>query len=371
MANVTGGVVQQFRVPDPRSMDALASSLERSPELFPHAYDPRTDALTLIRLSEADYARASFLDERAVGPHTLARTMPWGQVAAAVAATHLSERCQWIFHIGHVGSTLLSRLLGAADGIFALREPALLRLLAQMRIEPGQQPQHWSDAEFEDRLSLLLRLWSRSFRPQQTPVIKATSYVSELAGALLTRPAEPKAILLFVDPESYMATILGGANARQEALRLTAARLDRLHKRLGQDVWRLAAFSEGEGLALAWAVEMCALADAASAAGARALPLDFDRFLEGPHATLAAAFRHFDCDVADDAIAKLLAGPLMRTYSKAPEHAYSPALRRDILGSARRTHADEIAKGLAWLDRAAAGFPAVAGAMALAHAALP
>ena len=196
------GMVEQVRLPDLRSMDALASSLERSPELFPHSYDPRADTLTLIRLSEADYSKASFLDERALGPHTLTRTLPWGQVEAAVAATRLAERCQWIFHISHVGSTLLSRLLGASDAVFALREPALLRLFAQMKNEPELQRRAWPDAEFEARLALLLRLWSRSFRAQQTPLIKATSYASEPARALLARPARPKAILLFVSAQS-------------------------------------------------------------------------------------------------------------------------------------------------------------------------
>ncbi len=34
-------------------MDALAASLERSPELFPHAWDLQSDAVTLVRLTQA------------------------------------------------------------------------------------------------------------------------------------------------------------------------------------------------------------------------------------------------------------------------------------------------------------------------------
>ena len=34
---------------------------------------------------------------------------------------------RWIFHIGHVGSTLISRLLGELEGVLSVREPRSLR----------------------------------------------------------------------------------------------------------------------------------------------------------------------------------------------------------------------------------------------------
>jgi len=349
-------------------MDALASSLERSPELFPHTFDLKNDTISLIRLSRADYEKASFLDERVLGPHTLARTMPWGQLAKSVGGGTLEERCHYIFHIGHVGSTLLSRLLGASPDIFALREPGILRLLAQMHSEPELQPRIWNHAEYESREAVLLKLWSRTFEARQTALIKATSFVSELAAQLLSRPSAPRAILVYVSPESYIATILGGPNARQESKKLTAGRLKRIHRRIGREVWRLASFSEGEALALSWAAEMAALADAHKAAGARAQPLDFDRFLDAPHDALLSTFRHLECDPTSASVADILAGPLMQRYSKAPEHAYSPELRREILDEARKTNAGEIAKGLGWLGRAADEVPLIRECLAIAQA---
>ncbi len=340
-------------------MDALASSLERSPELFPHAYDLRNDAVSLARLTRADYEGASFLDDRVLGPHRLTRTVPWTLLATAVESARLPERSHFIFHIGHVGSTLVSRLIGANEAIFSLREPAILRTLANMRGEPDLQPRNWSAAEFELRQSAFLKLWSRTFEPAQTSLIKTTSFVSELAADLLSRPSKPKAILLHVGAEAYMATILGGPNARQEAKSLAVGRLKRLHKRLGRTAWQLGALSEGEALAASWVTEMSALVLARDAAGDRALLLDFESFLADPEENLAALFRHLDCRAGRGVVAGILSGPLMQRYSKAPEHAYSPALRREILDDARKTHAAEIAKGLAWLTRAAGEFPVI------------
>lgn len=347
-------------------MDRLSESLGRSPELFPHGMDVHNDSVTFIRLSRADYDGASFLDARILTPRTVGQTMVWRQVAASIEAAALPERCGFIFHIGHVGSTLLSRLLGAHPGTFGIREPMILRTFAQLSSEPGGRPRTWSDADVDARLGGCLKLLSRTFDAQQNAVVKATSFVSELAADLLSRASAPKAALLYVSPESYLATILGGPNSRQEARMLTPSRLRRFHRRVGREVRQLEPLSEGEVLALAWACEISALAQAKRAAGERALRVDFDHFLAQPAAVLFAALRHFDIDATSGEVEAIIAGPDMRRYSKAPEHAYDAALRLEVLNEARATHAAEIRRGLAWLERAAAEFAPVKDALMFA-----
>ena len=295
-------------------------------------------------------------------------TQSWPQVTAAIDAARLTERCGFIFHIGHVGSTLLSRLIGAHSRAFSLREPAILRTFAQLSVELEVRPHVFRRQDFDARLTGCLKLLSRTFETRQLPIIKATSFVSELAAGLLSRASTPKAVMMFVSPESYIATILGGPNSRQEAKMLAPSRLQRLHRRIGAEPWRLASLSEGEILALSWVCEMSALAHAVQAGGGRVFRVDFDRFLVSPAALLSAVFRHFDIQGASEAetsseVRAILEGPDMRRYSKAPEHAYDAALRRDVLNAARAAHGAEISRGLAWLDRAAAQFAAVRDAI--------
>jgi hypothetical protein len=356
---------------EPDLVDGFPEILGRSPELFPHELDVRNDSVAFIRLSQADYAQASFLDARILTPHTIGQRVAWRQVAASIAAASLPERCYFILHIGHVGSTLLSRLTGAHPRVFALREPMILRTLAQIQSAPEIPPHAWSGGDFEARLGGCLKLLSRTFDAQQRAVVKATSFVSELAAELLSRASAPKALMMYVAPESYLATVLGGPNSRQEAKILTPSRLRRLHRRIGREEWRLGSLSEGEALALGWACEMSALAHAARAAGARVLRVDFDRFLAAPSAHLAAALRHFDIDATPSQVHAILQGPDMRRYSKAPEHAYDAALRLEVLNAARATHGAQIRGGLAWLERAAAQFPPVRDALLLAESAAP
>lgn len=347
-------------------MNDLQESVARSPQLFPYSMDLGSDSVSFIHLAKADYEKASFLDPRVLNPQTSARSVPWAEIARAIDAAQLKERLGFIFHIGHVGSTLLSRLIGAHSCAFSLREPMLLRGFAQLKNEPRLAPAAWGNDGFEARLTCTLRLFSRTFEERELPVVKASSFVSDLSETLLSRASSPKAIMMFVSPESYIATILGGPNSRQEAKVLTPGRLQRLQRRVGCEPWRAEQLSEGETLALGWACEMSALAQAAESSAARLLHVDFDQFLINP-TSLLDIVRHFDIDATAAETQAILGGPDMRRYSKAPEYAYDAALRLQVLKEARALHAPEIHRGLAWLDRAAKEWPAIGRAMALSH----
>lgn len=339
-------------------MNDIAEELGRSPELFPFALDLPGDSVTFIRLSRSDYESVSFLDARLLSRQSPSRALEWSQVAAAIDAAQLIERCGFIFHIGHVGSTLLSRLIGSHAGVFSLREPLLLRTFAQLS-DQESQPRLWRDGDLDARMTGCLKLLSRTFEVQQRPVVKATSFVSELAASLLSRAAKPKAVMMSVSPESYLATIFGGPNSRQEAQMLGSGRLRRLHRRIGTEAWQLASLSEGEVLAMSWACEMSALAQAANCGGGRVFWVDFDQFLADPETLLSAVLGHFGIAGTVKEARAIIEGPIMRRYSKAPEHGYDAALRRDVLNTARATHRAEIRRGLAWLDRAAEQFTVV------------
>jgi hypothetical protein len=347
-------------------MTELAARLGASPALLPHALDVAHDRVLFVELTRGDYQHASFLDARLLAAGAVPRAFAWQEVMGAIEAAQLRERCGFIFHIGHVGSTLLSRLMGAHARVFALREPLVLRTFALLAAERDNTL--WSAEETDARLTGCLALLSRTFEESQLAVIKATSFVSELASGLLARAAAPRALIMYLAPESYLATIMGGPNSREEARILTPHRLRRLQRRIGSDAWPRAALSEGESVALGWACEMSALAPAARAAGARARPLDFEKFLAAPGEVLHGALAHFGVDATPGELRAILEGPDLRRYAKAPEHAYDARLRDEVLKEARATHAAEIRRGLQWLERAAREFEAVRDALEFAAA---
>src|SRR3546814_19668897 len=92
-------------------------------------------------MSGADYRAASFLDQRALRPGAEMRAVEWKALADDVPRDARRD-AQYIFHIGTVGSTLISPLLCEFPGVLALREPLLLRGFADMLV-PVSPPTPW------------------------------------------------------------------------------------------------------------------------------------------------------------------------------------------------------------------------------------
>ena len=129
------------------------AELAASPAVLP--IEQVADGFRVKRMDEAAYTHASFLDQRLLTgeDHGEAEWVSWADLRQA--ADRLPVRTNFIFHIGHGGSTLLSRLLGGHDGVFSLREPAVLRPLALSAAPP----------EREQALGVWLRLLSEPGGP--------------------------------------------------------------------------------------------------------------------------------------------------------------------------------------------------------------
>ena len=317
-----------------------APDIASSPAWLPlECADSRT--MRLVRLDESGYRAASFLDRRILGSGPEETVCPTATVVQAAAT--LVPGAHYLFHIGHVGSTLISRLIGERLEFFSIREPAMLRAVAS---DPSRT---CGDLGLVGVLSLLARTW----RPDQRALIKATSFVGEIAEPILEVDQDARAIFMYTPALAYLRCILGGPNSRVEARTLAPARLARLKRRLGSAAMPLEPQSEGEWIAMSWLAEMAPLRLAADCFGPRVLWADFDAFLSAPAPGLERLLRFLGAAPTASEVESLVSGPLMGRYSKAPEHAYDAALRRVVLDSADREHGAEIRRGTQWLARLA------------------
>src|ERR1700712_3171747 len=115
-------------------VETLADLLA-TPRLYPRQLDPATESVTFIPMTEDDYRRASFLDERiqSLSPRAPLRLETYAGVAQAAATLSGARPLHFIFPGGLVGWPLLAPLLGECGGVLSLREPLPLRLFAQMQ----------------------------------------------------------------------------------------------------------------------------------------------------------------------------------------------------------------------------------------------
>lgn len=346
-------------LPD-ETADALVDRLPASPDVYPQKLDVVREAVLLIALDAERYRAASFLDDRILTPATEGAWLPAASVAQAALRSSGGRPVHFVFHTGHVGSTLVSRLLDEAGGVLGLREPLPLRTLAEVHDGLGRPESLLAAAELDGLLATFLRLWARGYAGTRAVVVKATSSAGRLAGELLARESGARAIYMNLRAEPYLAALLAGRNAAFDLRGHGAERMRRLHARTALELGPLFALSPGEMAALAWLAETWTQRDALARFPDRVLAVDFDAFLADVGAAMARVLAHFGLPAGERAVAALARSPVLTRYSKAPEYGYTPEIRAEVLREARRDHAAEIRKGLEWLELQAAADAGVA-----------
>ena len=341
-------------MPPPESLALhLLSRLPDGPDVHLQRFDVPRRAALLVCLDADGFRQASFLDDRVLRPDTQGAWVTVGALVAAAAPIRAVQPVHFIAHSGHVGSTLVSRLLDATGGVLSLREPLPLRTLAEAQDGRGRPDAPLSEREFGEWLALCMRLWGRGYPWSHTVVVKATSSAARVLAALLRARADSRAICMNLRTESYLATLLAGANSPIDLLGHGPERLQRLQARLAVALPPLDALTIGELAALSWVTESWTQTELLERFPGRVLAVDFDQFLAAVAPTMERILTHFGVAADPGYLAGIEQSPLLAQYSKAPEHSYSPALRAELLRTSRLDNAAEIRRGLAWLERLA------------------
>lgn len=341
------------RDPMSTAADQLRALLPVSPDAYPQNLDLVRGLVLVIRLDAAAYRAASFLDDRILGPGTQGSWLPASAVTAAARAVAAPQPLHFIFHSGHVGSTLLSRLLDESGLVLGLREPLPLRTLADAHDVLSLPESLLAPAQFAALLGTMLRLWSRGYGSTRAVVVKATSAAGRIAVPLLEASPSSRAVYLNLHAEPYLATLLGGANSLVDLRGHAAGRMRRLCVRLSAPMAPLHTLSPGELAALGWLAETLSQQDATTRFPDRVLALDFDALLADIRGGLGRVVAHFGLEPQPGFLEGIASNPVLQRYSKAPDVPFGPAERAAQLGDSRRDNRDEIARGLAWLERLA------------------
>jgi hypothetical protein len=340
--------------------EALLSGLAASPDVYVQKIDLARGAALLVQLSESAYRAASFLDDRILTPGLKGAWASLESVLETAGAGMAAKPLHFIFHTGHVGSTLLSRLLDESGCVLSLREPLPLRTLADARDVLGSPESLLSPAELERLERALLGLWSRGYGSTQAVVLKATSSTCRIATSLLERLSGTRAVYLNLRAEPYLATLLAGKNSSVDLRGHGPVRIRQLQARIEAPLTPLHALSLGELSAMSWLAETWNQHDAVDQAGSRVLALDFDELLADVAGSVRRVAEHFRLPLESGWLTSIAHSPVLTRYSKSPDFEYSPQLRCELLRESRRTNAAQIAAGLRWLETQARSQPAIA-----------
>ncbi len=331
-------------------------ALDTGPGGFPYKIDILRRRLLFANVSEEDYRGQPFLDER-LGP----RPAAWHELGAVLhllPPSRLPPRGgAWIFHIGHCGSTLLSHLLSDHPRVLPLREPLVLRALAEARRLLGRPEAVTDEAGWEVWNDLLLRLLTRTHRPFDRTLVKAASTCNNLLEPTLDAHPESRAIALYVDLETYLAGMLRPetSNALYSAAGVRAR--DLAH--LGVEA-PLHALTEPELAAVNWLASVLLYLDVLARRRelARRVRLtDFSAVLDEPRNRIEDLARFL---FRDRDLASRLRGfdpRLLERYAMDQRYPFDPLQRQRELDANRHRHGESIARTLAWVEGLLSGHP--------------
>ncbi|MDR0183642.1 hypothetical protein [Lysobacter arvi] len=303
------------------------------------AFDAAQDRGWVLHFGAEDYRRASFLDQRALGRRDVSGwAVDRAELLAALGPSAPLRDVHWLFHIGHCGSSLVSRLLDLVPGALGLREPLPLLALAHGREDPLAQP--WE--------APVLALLARGFADSRAVIVKPTSVVTTIADRLL--PPTGRGCLLWVDLHTWLATMLRDVRLIEGALATEPLRLARQPA-------LPPAQTDGARLARAWLIEQLRWRSLARdpALSGRLIDLDFADVLRDPAPTVARLAAHYGLDVPDDWAQRIKASELLSRYAKDGDAHFDANARRRELAAATEKHADGIADGLQWAHTALDG----------------
>lgn len=341
-------------IPGSTSRPATSVALLDDAAWHLYALQPDTPSSQWLQLSEAQFRTASFLDQRllaTVGRSTSEVLYSLPLEAVDLTSAQARPHAHFIFHIGHCGSTLISRALAATTEVLPIREPLSLRLLA------ASLPAH-ANEEWAQMLDLALAAHSRVFRPGQVSMIKATSTCNNLILPLMERARQSKSLLLFLPLESYLAGMLGKQSPAQDLRGHAAARLEDWQRMTGTSlqIADITEFSEVQLAVISWLSCMARMLQALRQLADRCLLLDFEVFLADPENVLIELISFFGLTESRSQI--LQAWPDIATgYSKKPDEPYSTFNRNRTLARGRMQRAGDIKAGMAWAEHLLDQFP--------------
>lgn len=312
----------------------LPGDFSRSAAYPLFAFDPAQDRAWVLHFGPEDYRRASFLDQRALHHREISGwTVSRSELDAELGPPASLDRLHWLFHIGHCGSTLASRLLDLVPGVLGVREPLPLLTLADGRDDDATRS--WQDT--------VLGLLARGFDDTRAIIVKPTSVVTPLASRLLR--GSGRACLLWVDLRTWLATMMREQDLTErvfasEALRLAGSRLD------------MDPLPDGPRLARAWLAEqvrwqqLMAEPDLAQ----RLMDLNFADMLADPAAVGARLAAHYGLEVPADWARRIDDSGLLTRYAKDHAQQFDAQTRERELTAAADLHARAIAEGLRWAE---------------------
>lgn len=335
---------------------SIAASKTTATELLidPHYYLfdtlPEQGTSRFLVTNERELAAAAFADIRYEPKATDDVTISTQELVSLVAASRVERPpVGFIFHHAFVCSTLLAQSLNEIQAFFSLKEPWILRRLADIkRQHAGTIPaEHW-----QTMVSTYVDLLARHYKTGDSLLIKATNVANNLLYDVFCYWPERPVLYMHSDIEAFLISNLKKAAATQDKMPELLAGFVRDSDILQKlDVIEMPRTrSLLETCALIWAANIYTLEQAANKYEAGQLRcLDMQTLLARPGPVVRAVSRHFGHEPSDHDMLRMTSQEVFGRNAKDRRQRYGSDLKareeRQVLAANR----DEIEAVIEWI----------------------
>jgi hypothetical protein len=310
---------------------------------------------------DSNLTKFLLVDENLLGlaPFIDNRFEPLAQARFAISTRELSRlermhqikrpQSAFIFHHAFVCSTLLARCLNQIDAFFSLKEPWILRRLADIKRSQRQQiPRN----QWREMFTCYLGLLAKNYQTGRTPVIKVTNVANNLVADVLRYLPGQKILYLYSDLESFLVSNLKKPRETQEKMPDLAVNF--LFD--GDFAQRFPAFSNVPKLnflqvcALIWLVNLYNFKHSvAKFDQSNIKTLEMTDFLTNMAECLQNLSRFFGHEASPNEIEQMMDPSVTETDAKHQDKVYGRQSKQQETAQVLDRHSVEIGKTIKWI----------------------
>jgi hypothetical protein len=259
-------------------------------------------------------------------------------------------KTHFIFHHAFVCSTLLARCLNQIDAFYALKEPWILRRLADIKRQHGPtipEP-HWR-AMYNSYFALL----SKNYKSGQELVIKATNVANNLIADVIRYSPEQKILYLYSDIESFLVSNLKKPASTQEKMPglLAGFLKDSDFAQHDGGLLNAGKLTFLKTCALIWVCNIYTLKQEVEKQNYTGLlTLDMAQLLADPGNVLEQVSRHFGHTASAADLALMTHPDIMNRNAKDTSHQYGAELKKQERRQVYNSNQGDITHALQWIE---------------------
>ena len=312
-----------------------------NPEWMP--WEVTEQFLAFRRMSIDRVHAAAFLDQRSAKADDVVARIALAKLRSISGDVHEARPISHIFHLSHVGSTFIGRLLADVPALTVLREPAVLRNLTQFFYRQRFGQLAIAREELEAITGKIVALLGRSSNGRVA--IKHTSSNLALAPLLAADFPDNGALAIYTSLADFLAHAMVSDGLKSDSISNGERRLVQLNQLLYLDQLSLSGLNYAQVVAVNWLIE-CHRLHMLHQAFPSVKLMDFDRTASQPELlveTLAGALPAID-NVAKENLLKSEAWG--KSAKSGKDFTYEDRAKK--LAESKHKHADEIKSVLIW-----------------------